>query len=583
MRLPEHAMLSVLRVRQLAIIDELEVVFGSGLNVLTGETGAGKSILVDALQLVLGGRARPELVRTGAPQAEVEALFDLGDDPATLDRVRAAGVEVEGAELIVRRVVTAQGRSRAYVNGHLTTQTQLEALAAGLADISSQHEHHRLLEPSVHLDCLDAFGRLEGRRDALGEAFVALEAADRALTEARARVSGRGEREDLLRFQLKEIDEVNPQPGELASLAAERERLRHAEKLARAAGEAEEALYTRDGAMLDELSTLVNRLEEAGRVDAQLAPIAEALESARAQLEEAARDLGHYARDVRVDPQRLGEVDERMHRVQRLVRKYGGLSGALPDDAEARVRDHRAAAAAELAALGSAEEQITALEAARATAFAAAAGIARAMSSARREVAGALGTAVSAELVSLGMGGASVWVRVTPIEGGRSDLQVDGARLTAGGLDRAEFLISPNRGEEARPLRKVASGGELSRTMLAIKRVLAGLGPAGLYVFDEVDTGVGGAVSEVIGRKLREVARHHQVLCITHLAPIAVYADRHFLVRKDVVGERTRSEIVGLAAPERLEEVARMLGGLTITKKTRQAAAELLHGARDAV
>jgi DNA repair protein RecN (Recombination protein N) len=585
-------MLTVLRIRQLAIIDELEVVFGPGLNVLTGETGAGKSILVDALELVLGGRGRPELVRTGAPQAEVEALFDVGDDPAVLERLVGAGIEAEGGELLVRRVVSSpsarspQGRTRAYVNGNLATQAQLASLAAGLADISSQHEHHTLVDPATHLGYLDAFGRLDGLRGEVEGAFRALEVADRALSEARARMSGRGEREDVLRFQIREIDELAPQPGELAALRAERERLRHAEKLVQAAGAAEEAIYARDGAICEELGALAAKVHDGAAIDPKLEPMASAIDAACAQLEEAARDLGHYARDLAMDPDRLAEVDERAHRLTRLARKYGALAagslavGAGDERPEEAILAHRDRSAAELAELGSAEERIAELESAQAAALATAGELALRLSKKRHDAARGLGSAIGKELASLGMGGADVRVQVARIEGGRGELAFDGARLTSSGIDRAEFLIAPNKGEDARPLRKVASGGELSRAMLAIKRVLAGLGPGGLYVFDEVDSGVGGAVAEVIGRKLKEVSKHHQVLCVTHLAPIAVYADRHFLVRKDVVGERTKSAIVALDESERLEEVARMLGGLSITRKTRDAAAELLKGAR---
>jgi DNA repair protein RecN (Recombination protein N) len=571
-------MLTVLRVRQLAILDELEVVFGPGLNVLTGETGAGKSILVDALELVLGGRGRPELVRTGAPQAEVEALFDVGDDPGVLERLAAAGIEAPEGELLVRRVVTAQGRSRAYVNGSLATQSQLAELAAGLADISSQHEHHTLVDPATHLGYLDAFGGLDALRASMTEAFARLEEAQRALDEARGRLESRGDREDVLRFQIREIEELDPKAGEIAALGEERERLRHAEKLVQAAGAAEDALYARDRAICEELAQISARLSEPAQIDPRLAPAAAHIDGARAQLEEAARDLGHYARDVTVDPDRLGDVEDRVHRLTRLARKYA----AGEADVEVAILAHRDRAKAELAELGSAEDAIGEREEAWKAALARATVIARDLSGKRKEQAGRLGAAIAKELSSLGMGGAEVQVRVAPLEMRGKETAVDGARLGANGIDRAEFLIAPNRGEEARPLRKVASGGELSRAMLAIKRVLAGLGAAGVYVFDEVDTGVGGAVAETIGRKLKEVSRHHQVLCITHLAPIAVYADRHFLVRKDVVGERTRSAVAALEDRERLDEIARMIGGLTITKKTRDAAAELLKGARAA-
>ena len=458
----------------------------------------------------------------------------------------------------------------------MATQSQLAELAKGLADISSQHEHHTLVDPATHLAYLDAFGRLEGKRAEVAEAVRALEEADAALRDAEARVSQRGEREDVLRFQIREIEELDPSPGELAKLGEERERLRHAEKLARAAGAAEDALYSRDGAICEELGALSASVAQAAAIDPRLSAAAQALEAARAQLEESARDLGAYARDVVVDPDRLAEVDERLHRMGKLAKKYA--PGVLEGVEEAIVR-RRDEATKELAELEGGQERIESLGKAREKALAAAAKAATKLSDERRKVAAKLGDAISRELSSLGMGGAEVRVVVERLEGGKSDLAVDGARLSRTGLDRAELLIAPNKGEEARPLRKIASGGELSRAMLAIKRVLSGLGPLGLYVFDEVDTGVGGAVAEVIGQKLREVSRHHQVLCVTHLAPIAVYADKHYLVRKDVVDGRTRSAIVPLGETERLDEVARMLGGLHVTKKTRDAAAEMLKGA----
>lgn len=579
-------MLTFLRVRSFAIIDELEVELGPGLNVVTGETGAGKSILVDALDLVLGGKGKPEVVRTGASQAEVEATFDVSGDALLRERLLARGIE-QTEELIVRRVVSANGRTRAYVNGTLATQGELAELAAGLADVSSQHEHHSLTDPARHLGYLDAYGRLEADRRAMKEAFLALESAARALAEAREQARGREDREDVLRFQLKEIEALAPELGELESLAAERDRLKHAEKLLAAARGAEEALYARDEAVVDELAQLARTLGDAAAIDARLRAPLERIEGARAELEEAARDLGHYARGVSADPERLAEVDERLHKLGRLARKHGEGGGADPIAGVLAFRDR---ARAELDALASAEDRIEALERAHATGLESAARTARALSAARKKAADKLGRAITKELGSLGMGGAEVKVDVAALDP-RGERLVDGAGLSVTGIDRCELLIAPNVGEDARPLRKIASGGELSRALLAIKRVLAGLREAerseldgrssGLYVFDEVDTGVGGAVAEVIGKKLKEVARHHQVLVITHLAPIAVYADRHFQVKKQIEDGRTRSTIELLGASERLEEVARMLGGLAITKKTREAARELIEGARD--
>jgi DNA repair protein RecN (Recombination protein N) len=602
-------MLTCLRVRNFAIIDALEVELGPGLNVLTGETGAGKSILIDALGLVLGEKARNDLVRTGATQAEVEALFELESEAAVADRLSRAGIEVdegEGrqggeAELVVRRVVSQNGRSRAYVNGRLVTLAQLAQLAAGLADISSQHEHHTLVDPMSHLGYLDAFGGLADRVEAVREVHDELVGASRALADARARLQGRADRADFLSFQMSEIDAVAPQPGETAKLAADRERLRHAEKLLRAAGGAEETLYGRDGSLSEELGKVIAMIRDAAHLDETLSPALASLEAADAQIVEAARELGHYARNVALDPERLSEVDDRLHALTRLVRKYasgsgtprgeeqGAGEGATPEDA---VIAHRARVAAELASLSHAEDEIASLEKRRDTALARASGVARELSRARTEVARSLSERVSQELRTLGMGSAQIHVAVSRLDAGRTsgaaELLVEGARLSASGIDHVEILIAPNPGEEPRPLRRIASGGELSRALLAIKRTLAGArrahgeasGGRSLYVFDEVDTGVGGAVAETIGQKLRDVARHDQVLCITHLAPIAIYGEQHFLVKKEVQDGRTRSDIVPLEGSERVEEIARMLGGLTVTKKTRDVAAELLRSAR---
>lgn len=563
-------MLSLLRVRNLAIIDALEVEFGPGLNVVTGETGAGKSILVTALQLVLGARGRPEMVRTGAKSAEVEALFELPDDSAMRARLDAAGLAA-GDELLVRREVRPNGRTRAFINGRLATQTQLSALAAGLADISSQHEHHSLVDPKTHLHYLDAFGALEGARAEVAKAYGALSTASTQLVELQEALRERADREDLLRFQIKEIDDLAPVPGELEELEEEAARLRHADRLARAAGGAEEEIYARDGAIAEKLARIAAEVRAAAAIDASLSDAAQRIEEARVQLEDVAGDLGRYARELRFDPERLAEVEERLHRLSRLMRKFGS---SIED-----VLAHRDRAAAELERFERHEEHLAQAEAAVEEAKAQAARVARALSERRRKVSGKLGRKISAELSSLGMGGARVVVELAPLEG-KSGLEIDGARLSPTGIDRAEFLIAPNKGEQARPLAKVASGGELSRAMLAIKRTLAGLGPVGTYVFDEVDSGVGGGVAEVIGRKLADVARHHQVICITHLAQIAVYGDVHFRVSKSVRGERTHSEIARLDDEERLEEIARMVGGLTITERTRAAAAEMLAQAR---
>jgi len=562
--------LTCLRVRSFAIIDELEIELEPGMNVVTGETGAGKSILIDALQLVLGARARPEVVRTGADQAEVEALFDIGDDAEVRERLQQAGIAVED-ELVLRRVIQRSGRSRAYLNGRLAPAGQLAELARGLCDISSQHEHHTLVDPHSHLQYLDAFAELAEPRGRMAQAYAAVQRARAALAELE-HGANRVEREDLLRFQVQEIDALALVAGEEVGLAAERDRQRHAERLAAVTFGAEDALYASDDAMCARLARIAAELGQAAAFDPALAPLGEQLSAARAQLEDAASELGRYARAISVDDQRLQELEDRLHAIARLKRKYGGSVEA--------VLEHRARAAEELAHLDSGEQRVRELQEALEREQRAAAELARELSARRKQAATRLSQAVSRELSSLSMGDARVTVEVAQPEGLAHELCVDGARLSSTGVDRVEFLIAPNRGEDPQPLGKIASGGELSRAMLALKRVLAGLGPGGLYVFDEVDAGVGGAVAEVIGRKLREVAQHHQVLCITHLPQIAVFASAHFVASKSVEAGRTRSGIRRMRENEQRDEIARMLGGIKITDKTRAAAREMLRSAK---
>lgn len=564
-------MLTCLRVRNFAIIEALELDLGPGLNIVTGETGAGKSILIDALDLVLGARGKADVVRGGTGAAEVEALFELSNNPDVFLRLEEAGFPVED-ELIIRRVINATGRTRAYVNGRLATQGQLRVLASGLADISSQHEHHTLVEAANHLAYLDAFAGIEQEVAEMGEAFEALLGARRAREELQDAQRNRNDREDLLRFQLTEIDELSPVPGEDEALLKEQSKLRNAEELAAISGEAQERLYDADDAICTEVARIAAKVEQGAELDSALAEPAKQLSEVQAQLEDAAAVLGRYARDLVFDPERLATIDDRLSELHRLKRKHGGHIE--------HVLAYREQAAAELANLDAMEERLQEAEAACQHALEQARIRALAIRKRRKRAAASLGKSISEELATLGMGDARVVVELATLDHRAEHPTVDGARLSAKGIDHAEFLIAPNRGEEAKPLRQIASGGELSRALLAIKRVLASVGPASAYVFDEVDAGVGGAVAEVIGKKLREVAKHSQVICITHLPQISVYGDRHFRVEKAVVKNRTVSKVRQLDPHERLEEIARMLGGMSVTARTRAAAEEMLQGAR---
>ena len=605
-------MLSCLRIRDLAIIDELELELGAGLNVLTGETGAGKSILVSALELVLGGKGRPELVRSGAKDGEVEALFSVQGDARLaralaeleLDALCPSALRREGeeAELVVRRVLSASGRTRGFLNGRLVPQHVLARLTRGLTDISSQHEHHTLSDPSTHLGYLDSFARANPLREKLSRAYQELRQAAALLRECELRGRDREARESFLQAQAQEIEDADLRAGRDGVTDEEQEleqrcrRLRSVEALLRLTGQAAELLYERDDSVVDGLAQAARNLGEAAEIDVQLAPLAAQLEVLRGQLADAARELGRHVRAARPDPDALQRAEERLYQLAKLKRRYGGSLDA--------VLEHLDECRAELDALSRYDETSEALQLALARSLQAAEALARTLSTERRLAAGKLGAAISQELDSLGMGGARVVVSLRALGAVASgagaaggavgtgssasgtivsdalEFLIDGVPLSSDGLERAEFLIAPNRGEEARSLHRVASGGELSRAMLAIKCVLADLGPAGMYAFDEIDTGVGGAMAEIIGRKIRSVAQHRQVLCITHLPQIAVFADQHFKVEKFVRGERTLSRVRRLSGREQREEIARMLGGLNITAKTRAAARELLHQAR---
>jgi len=576
-------LLEELRVRDFVLIDGLAIELGKGLSVLSGETGAGKSILVDALALVLGGRARPEVVRTGCESAEVEASFDVGALPALRRALEDAGLAEVGDEgrLLVRRVVSSAGRSKAFVNGRLVPVALLAELTRGLCDIASQHESQTLCDPASHAGLLDAYAGLDADREALGAVVEQLSALERARREEQSRLDTLRAREDFLRFQLAEIEKLAPEAGEESALEAERGRLRHGTKLAEVTSAAEARLESTEGSVLDTLGRTIAELGHAAALDERLAPLVRQVESAATELRDVAHALGRYAESVDQDPNRLSEVEERLYELSRLLRKHGPTTTEL--------LAFRDSLAAELATLDAGDSKMAQHERERAALLGTATTLARALSKARRAAAAALGEAIAQELASLSMGKARIVVEVATVaapdgdEGLVVDADASRARLGRTGIDRVELLIAPNPGEDPRPLRRIASGGELSRALLAVKRVLASKDAhAGLYVFDEVDAGVGGAVAEAIGRKIAEVARHHQVLCITHLPQIAAFADVHFHVEKREQKGRTVSVVRRLETEERVEELARMMGGSKLTDTTRRAAEEMLAVARAA-
>ncbi len=552
-------MLAALRIAHFAIIDALEVEFGKGLTVLTGETGAGKSILIDALHLALGGRAQADVVRTGFDEATVEVLFHVG--PAVAERLQALGLpEASDGELLIRRVVQRAGRSKVWVNGSLCTVAVLEQLARGLCDIGSQHEHVSLLDPSVHLDLLDTHGDLLGQRQAYRDAYQRYATASAARTALITDEAERAQRLDYLAFQLREIDEVDPQPGEEDQLAKERAILASAAKLRGLAESAEEQLYSGEGAAVGRLASAIDSLGQISALDGTFGKLRDALCGARAEVEEAARELAQLARQAQEDPVKLEAIDDRLAALRRIIRKHGG-------DLDAVLRK-REAMRADLATIEGHAEHLAELEQAEVAAREAALRLASGLTAGRRAAARSLARALCDQLEKLGMPKSKVEVVF-------KDIPAPG--LGPSGAETAELFFSANVGEDVKPLARIASGGELSRVLLAFKRIGAAQDPVDVYVFDELDSGIGGPTAQVVGKALKEVSRERQVICITHLAPIAAHADRHLVVRKSLREGRVSSEIELLEGLEtRTREVARMLSGEDLTPIALKHARELL-------
>jgi DNA repair protein RecN (Recombination protein N) len=549
-------MLRFLTIRRLAVIDSLQVEFEPGLNVLSGETGAGKSILVEAVGLLLGGRASGDLVRTGEETATIEAIFEIGQD-----------------EWLVRREITSQGRSRAFINGDLTTAGALRELANRLIELHGQHEHQILLDPSTHLGALDSFAGLEPARDTVAEAFATLQSETSELARLRKAVAERDARLELASFQLAELDKAAPQPGEDEELASLKKVLASAERVERLCEESYELLYEQDAAVLASLGSVWRRVGELAALDATFQPYIDAKDGIKSQLEDLALHLRRYADGIEASPARLQQVEDRLALLERLKRKHGPtLSDVLARHEALR---------SEVSELGQGNDRLAAQEQARRVAAESYLTVASALSDSRRKAARQFSSAMEQLLAELAMEQTRFEVRFAD--------PLSESEWAADGIDRGEFYLSPNPGEEVRPLARIVSGGELSRVMLALKTLTAtrrfGFTEAGLrppsaaapgLIFDEVDAGIGGRVADVVGARLRTLGSAFQVLCITHLPQIAAYADSHFLIEKHVEQGRTVTTVRKLDQDGRVAELSRMLGGATVTPQLRASAQEML-------
>jgi len=568
-------MLKELRIRNFAIIDELQVPFARGLHVFTGETGAGKSIIVEALSLALGGRASAEMIRSGEETATIEAVFDLTDQPEIVDLATALGIDDVADELVIKRAITAS-RNRVYVNGSLSTVSILEQLGSRLVEIHGQYEQQTLLHPERQLDILDSYAGVLDLRRTLERHYYYLQGLRKRLADVTAQADERARRQQLLQFQVQDIDQAKLQLGEEDELKAERQILMHTEKLLQVTQGSSDLLYAGEDTLVERLGRLLSPLEDVSDIDATLKPVVEDLRAALYQIEEAGRALGDYASRVEFDPGRLSEIEDRLAELTALKRKYGPTVEAILTQREALVK--------ELESLQGQVESMEALQGEIAATERQIGAEALELSQRRMAVGAELEQAVERELHELSMGSARFVIALRRVPDPTGFITVDGTavHLTPVGLESVEFLFTSNPGEEPRPLAKIASGGEVSRVMLALKSILAAVAQIPTLVFDEVDTGIGGGVAEVVGRKLKALTKACQVFCITHLPQVASRGDVHFLIEKQVILGRTVTAVRPLTQRERVDEIARMSGGLVITETTRKLAAELLRqGARD--
>jgi DNA repair protein RecN (Recombination protein N) len=537
-------MIRYLSVHNLAVIDRLELEFTPGLTVLTGETGAGKSILVGAVGLLVGGRASADLVRTGEDAAAVQAVFEA----------------VDGREVIVRREVSAQGRSRAFVDGALVTSAALRDAAGGLVDLHGQHEHQVLLDAAAHLDLLDEFAGLAPERDGVAAAFRAWQQVRDERGRLAANEQQKASRAEFLSFQLAEIDKARPQPREDEELAAARTVLANADRLQRLCDEAYTVLYDGDGAALPALASVWRRVGELAALDAKFAPHLEARDAVKSQLEDLAFFLRDYSRNIDASPARLQEIEDRLALLERLKKKHGPALAQVIEKADALRR--------ELDDIEHATERAAELDAAVRAAADAYQRAAGALSKRRRTAAREFSGALENALADLAMAKTRCDVRFAEDRGEEG--------WSERGMDEAEFYISPNPGEDLRPLARIASGGELSRIMLALKTLASTDAPGKTLIFDEVDAGIGGAVADVVGARLRLLAERVQVLCITHLPQIAAYGTTHFRIEKTVKSGRTSTSVTRVDGRDRETEIARMMGGADVSAAVLAGAREML-------
>ena len=549
-------MLRRLTIADFVIVERLELEFGAGFTVLTGETGAGKSILIDALTLALGERADPIAVRQGAARADITAEFDTDGNRALVAWLADNDLAGDDGVCLLRRVVEASGRSRGFINGHPATAAQLREAGDFLVDIHGQHQHQSLSRPATQRALTDAYGGLEAQAELVAEAWRTWQRRREERLAFEGNAAAINAERERLEWQSQELDALKLNPGEWDAVGAEHARLAHAASLIEAAQSGVEILSEGEGAALDQLNAVLARLQPLLQHDARLKEILDALVPAQIQLQEGANALRHYSERTDLDPQRLREVEQRLDALHTAARKYRVEPDALPE-----LATHTRERLAELGAGGDPET----LRRREAEAEATYRELAKKLTAGRRKAAKKLAEAVTAGMQDLAMQGGVFEVSLEPLE-----------TPAAHGLEQIEFRVAPHQSMTAQPIAKTASGGELSRLSLAIQTVLSRVARVPTLIFDEVDVGIGGRVAEIVGCMLRDLGARHQVMCITHLPQVAATAERQWQVSKTAARGKVASSVVVLDDQGRIEEIARMLGGVKITATTRQHAAEML-------
>ena len=565
-------MIKEIRIRNFAVIENLEVSFGKGLSVLTGETGAGKSIIIDAINLLLGGRADTDSIRSGETTAFVDAVFEI-TDPVTRDLILEFGVEMDDSELLIKRQVSNTGKNRCLLNNSSVTVSTLGKIGDRLVDLHGQHDHQALLHPEIHIELLDLYGKCNDLRDEFSEIFSDYQTQSKIFNSMKIDEQELLQKQEFLSFQLKEIDKANLSKEEEEELKAARNKLKHAEQIREGLQKSQSLLTDEGGSIIENLGQVLKELESVQNIDSGLAEPVERSRSAFYELEEVVESLRSYGQSLEFNPTRLEEIEDRIAEINELKRKYGN------DIVKILIR--REEIAEELEQLASNEENMESLEDDLKKKELMLSKLGTQLAEKREAAAKSLSRSVEKELKELSMSNVLLSVRFdypTDPEG-FIIFRKQKTNATSNGLGTLEFLFSPNQGEEMRPLAKIASGGELSRVMLALKSILNDQNTVPVMIFDEVDTGIGGSVAEKVGIKLQKVATTKQVFCITHLPQIAGMAFSHFRVEKEVKGKRTRSTIRQLKHKERVEELARMSSGEKITDASLKYAREMLRPA----